>query len=59
MESNSNEKALSEARSALAEKHKEYEAALRDGKMLKELKELRDQIRKLEAEIQSLDGKGD
>jgi len=57
MESNSNEQALSQVRSALAEKKREYEAALRDGKMLKDLKELRDQIRKLEAEIQRLDGK--
>jgi hypothetical protein len=57
MESNSNEKALMEARSALADKKKEYEAAFNDGKMLKDLKELRDQIRKLEEEIQRLDGK--
>ena len=56
MDSNSKEQALSQVRSALAAKQKEYEMALKDGKMLKVLKELRDEIRKLEAEIQRLDG---
>jgi len=57
MDSNSNEQALSQVRSALAEKQKEYDRALKDGKMLKVLKELRDEIRRLEAEIERLDGK--
>ena len=56
MKNNSDKQTIAALQALLATKNKEYKNALRQGKVLKELKQLRAGIRELEAEIKKHEG---